>query len=265
MQRWAMTTLLVLLAGCSNGPAPPQDSSRGKTPDSPGAGDASGRVVVSGWSIEDPIVTPRDKDFEDNDIEIRETPTLTHPFTIKPKAGNRLVVWEGKVTPVAEDPKAIEMLIARRKDVFNNGDETFQFLSGDGSLSPEQRKNLARKYRLFDMEKIVLTGPPGTSYKPRWCIAPEAEFTFIFAPGVEGDYLEKWMNRNPEMLTAAGRLAVRTNANRFMKTDGSFACLMEVDQTVAVSLLYEIPQSVQLESLQVVVDGGAPVAMKGKK
>ena len=272
MYRWGIIGLMMLMAGCHKPPAPPPDNQRPTTPDDKGtAGNTAGpggqpdRVVVSGWAIENPTITPREGDYEDKAIEIKDSPTTSHPFTISPQAGDRLVVLECKLTPVAEDGQALDTFSARRKTVFGFGDDTFRFLSGDGSLTPEHRKKLTSKYRLFDMERVVLADTAGKSYKPLWCIAPEAEFTFIFTRGASGDYLEKWMTRNPELIPPAGRLAARTNANRDLKTDGLFVSLMEVNQTASLSVLYEVPKSVQVENLKVVVEGGTPVAVKARR
>jgi hypothetical protein len=261
----------MLLAGCHKTPAPSTDDQRSPTPsvkenkgNPPDSGGQPERMVVSGWAIENPTVTPRDGDYQDKGIEIRETPTTSHPFTI-PKAGDRLVVFECKLTAAIEDAKALDTFSARRKTVFGMGDDTFRFLSGDGSLTPEHRKKLTGKYRVFDMERVVLTDAAGKSSKPLWCIAPEAEFTFIFTPSGKDEYLEKWMTRNAEQLPAAGRLAARTNASRFLKTDGLFVSLMELNQPASLSVLYEIPRTIPMENLKVVVEGGMPVAVKAKR
>ena len=60
----------------------------------------------------------------------------------------------------------------------------------------------------------------------------------------------------------AGKLAVRANANRGLKTAGRFLRLVEVGRTETVTLLFELPTDVKLDGLRVVVEGGAPVAVK---
>ena len=104
------------------------------------------------------------------------------------------------------------------------------------------------------MERVVLVDPSGKSYKPVWCIAPEAEFTFIYTRGADADLWEKWLSKNPDLLPAQGRLAVRTNACRELNTDGLFLGLMEIDQPATVSVLYAIPASAKAEDLKVVVE-----------
>jgi hypothetical protein len=243
-------------------PVPGKDKPVTPAPDQVGLG---GPVVVSGWAIDNPTVTPRKGDYEDKTIEI-QSGAGTSPFGIRHNPGNRLAVFECNLKAVTEDPQAVDTFSARRKVVFGAvPDETFRFLNGDGALTPDHRKKLTGKYRLFDMERVVLTDPAGKSYKPVWCIAPEVEFTFIYSRGADADLWEKWLSRNPDLLPVQGRLAVRTNAYRGLNTDGLFLGLMEIDQPATVSVLYEIPVSVKVEDLKVVVEGGKPVAVKLKK
>lgn len=280
MYRLVLVGAMVLLAGCGKSPAPSADvqvappleikddkksqtKNEKKTPPSPSR--QSERVVVSGWAIENPTLVAHGGKFQDKTVEIKDSPTSSHPFTINPKAGDRLVVLECKMTATTEDANALDAFSTRRKSVFSMGDETFRFLSGDGRLAPETLKQLTGRYRVFDMERVELTDGAGKSYMPLWCIAPEPEYTFIFTPSGGSDILEKWSTRNAELLPAAGKLAVRTNSSKFLKTNGLFVSLMELNQPASFSILYAVPGSIPMEGLKVVVEGGTPVSLKTKK
>ncbi len=217
---------------------------------------------VGGWRFERVSLGPHVGAYEDAAIEI-DNGAFKSPFQIHPKAGNRLAVFQCELKAMTEDPRALDTFSTRRTAIFGAvGDETFRFLSGDGSLPTESRSTLTGKYRVLDMEQLALVDAAGTAHKPRWCIAPEAEFTFIFTQGADYDLLEKWVSRNADLLPVSGQIAVRTNTCLGLKTNGLFLGLFEVGRPATVSLLYELPLAARVSEFRLAVANENPIAVK---
>lgn len=217
------------------------------------------------WEVREPVLAALTGSYEVPKIEIQKQ--FGHSrYQVEPRAGSRLVRLDCQLTARIEQPGAIDALAARRKAVIATIDNpVFRSLLGDGTVTAADRRKLTGKYRLLDIERFDLRGPGGEVFKPVWCIAPEAQVTTIYSRGGDSDIWEHATTQGPDALPAAGRLAIRTNACRQLKTAGSFAGLAEVGKSVTVSVLYEIPTSVDLEALQFIAEAGEAVAVTGPK
>ena len=220
-------------------------------------------IEVSGWAVDQPTVAEGPKQFDDNSVEI-ERGFDRKPYRVNPRPGHRLVVVECRLKAVTEDTGGVEALSKSRKEAFATvPDGPLQYLRGDGTIGSETRKKwLPGTYRLFSMERFTLTDSGGKSHLPIWCPAPEGGLTVIYDRVRDKDYYEHWQLMDGDRFPEAGKLAVRTNANRGLKTAGRFLRLVEVGRTETVTLLFELPTDVKLDGLRVVVEGGAPVAVK---
>ena len=218
----------------------------------------SPRLTGDNWKIDNPTLAILPGDYEDKTIAIGR---YRSPFRISPQPDGQLVVFKCDLNAVTEDTQAVDTYCSRREVAFDRADETFRSLFGV-KLDSERLKERTGKCRLFDMQRLVLIDPAGKSYKPLWCITPEAEFTFIFSGAGTRDIWEHSQVTSSELLPVAGRSAVRTNG---VNTDASFVGLMEIGQAVPISALYEIPTSVKAEELKIEFDGGKPVAVRLKK
>jgi len=156
-------------------------------------------------------------------------------------------------------------LSERRKEAFATvADKALQYLRGDGSIGPAARERLMGKYRLFDMEQLALMDSARKTYSPVWCPLPEGGFTAIYSPGATTDSFKHWQLIDGDRIPSIGKSAVRMNANRKLKTAGRFLRLMEVGHAESVTLLFDLPESSQIDTLQLIIEGGTPVSVKPK-
>jgi hypothetical protein len=222
-------------------------------------------VEVSGWAVDQPTVAVGPKQFDDKSVELQRD-FGRKPYRVVPRPGHRLVVVECRLKAVTEDAGAVEALSKARKEAFATiSDGALKHLRGDGAIGPETRKEwLPGAYRLFSMERFALTDSGGKTHLPVWCPAPAGGLTVIYDRGRDEDHTEHWQLMDGEKYPKVGKLAVRTNANRGLKTAGRFLRLVEVGQAETVTLLFEVPTDVRLDGLRVVVEGGTPVTVKVK-
>lgn len=170
-------------------------------------------------------------------------------IVFKPDDHNWVLV-SFNVKALSEDPKAIEKLSVRRKMLYEKiSSEALAGSMAKGSvqLKDEDQKELTGKYRLLDLEQMRLTDATGDKQTSFWCHDPTASFS-LFGPLGNLEGYER--GADPPGCAAT------------IKAANTFLGLIEVGETLPVSLLFVMPKSVELEGLAMRVAGSGPTDLK---
>jgi hypothetical protein len=181
-------------------------------------------------------------------------------YSIRPAASSRLVLLTFALEALAPDPDAVAKLAQLRERIqatinprVSPGNVLIRIMGGV-KLSAETRKQLeaTSEHRIFEMRAAALVDSTGKRFQPVWCIAPLPEMTLLYH--ANGD-LEHF-SRNLENLPEHWAKTLRANGQRSIRANGTFAGLLETKRPVNVSLLYDIPNSIDHNDLSLKFDEG---------
>lgn len=170
-------------------------------------------------------------------------------IVLKPDDHNWVLV-SFNVKALSEDPKAIEKLSDRRKMLYEKiSSEALAGSMAKGSvlLKEEDQKELTGKYRLLDLEQMRLTDSTGDKQTSLWCHDPAPAFSMFGSLGNLEGYQR---GADPPGCAAT------------IKAANTFLGLIEVGDTLPVSLLFVIPKSLELEGLTMRVAGSDPLTLE---
>jgi hypothetical protein len=211
------------------------------------------------WLIKDVKATiPSTTDYED-DMKF-SSPKGKMIHKIVPDKGNRLIIVNFQVTALVSDPQAIEKLAKKCEDADKllqsydiEGFGTYKILFGGVLLSAEEQKALTGQYRLFDIMDTVLIDSSGNRYTAVWIDYPDSREVLFDIMG-EGLNLE-WLIRpkDPEYW------------HQTLQFPKWFVGLLDIGQAVSVSLVYNLPSTVELDKLNLQFAGEKPVPVMYKE
>lgn len=223
-------------------PAAPAVEVAVKTPAPAPAKNGTGSDLPIGPAVEPPAPAPTSKPVEAAENWRLERAALkliagkhnqqvgNGQVTFAPALGKRLVQVQCRITPLENDPQAMERLRKRR-----NLDSDVQI--GGATTSG--------KYRLFDMARLVLVGADGRKFPARWNIGPGAAMTVLTKSG-QGIF---------------GHDPVGWHGS-FRNDEGLYVGLVEVGQTVAASFVFEVSVTAEPEALSLQIENSKSVPVK---
>jgi len=185
-------------------------------------------------------------------------------YTIRPTPNSHLLLVTFELEALVPDPHSVTKLaslLERIQATINprvSPGNVLTYLMGGVKLSSENQRKLgeAKNHRMFEMQTASLVDPTGKRFQPIWCIAPLPEMTLLY--DAKGD-LEHFSRHAQEFLPKHWEKTLRSNGQGSIHSDGTFAGLLETKCPVDVSLLYDIPDSIDQNDLSLsLVEGAVP-------
>jgi copper chaperone CopZ len=185
-------------------------------------------------------------------------------YTIRPTTKSHLLLVTFELEALVPDPYSVTKLarlLERIQATINtkvSPGNVLDYLMGGVKLSSENQRKLgeAKNYQMFEMQTASLVDPTGKRFEPVWCNAPLPEMTLLY--NAKGD-LEHFSRHAQEFLPKHWAKTLRANGQVSVHSGGTFAGLLETKCRVDVSLLYDIPDSIDQNDLSLsLVEGAEP-------
>jgi hypothetical protein len=211
------------------------------------------------WSVDRVTIKSLETDYD----------TDLHPaafggsYTIRPTSKSRLLLITFELEALAPDPNAVTKLARLRERIQSTINErvspgnVLKHFMGGVRLSPENQRELGetKNYRIFDMGIAVLVDSTGERFQPVWCVSPLPEMTLLY--GMNGAF-EHFSRHANEYLPKHWLKTLRANGQQSINSNGTFVGLLETKCPVNVSLLYDVPGSIDQNDLSLSLDLRAP-------
>jgi hypothetical protein len=212
--------------------------------------DAVGAKRREAWSLEDVVVSTT---YGGHDISQSYSEPLggAASFTIKPERMHRLVVLRCRLAAEVPDSDAVARLMKWRQalkaaEVVGPSEIPFSVVNQDKYVTEEDIRKLGGSYRMFNMAEIALIDANGKRHEPLWCVGPHGSYQLIGDTGgltnAENGSKAPW--------------------HKAYATNKTFTGLLEVGNTVELLLMFRIPTSVSLETLDLQIQSQPSIAVQ---
>lgn len=170
-----------------------------------------------------------------------ETDEYHQTLSFSPNENERIMILDFKIRASVDDPQAVKYLNTKLDELHDIlKDETVY------SFLPVSRPSgLKGKFKCFDLNNFSLKNTSGKTYSALWAAKPKSERLYFAG--------------SDQLL--AGRRPKPSNWENTVRYNNFFVGLLDVGNTVEVSLIYSIPKTLEPNNLLLDIEGGKKIKL----